>query len=82
MIQQVFCYFDSKAEVYLQPFFAQAKGSAIRSFSDLVNDASSTFGKHPSDFVLFYIGEYNHQNAEFTPLTPTSLGVGNEFVNS
>ena len=38
---KAFCIHDVKAEAYNQPFFAPAKGAAIRDFTDLVNDGKS-----------------------------------------
>lgn len=80
MIQKMFTVFDSKAEAYLPPFFMNSKGVAIRSFSDTVNDPSSQFNKHPADFTLFELGEYNEQDATFKIHTAKiSLGSANEF---
>jgi len=53
MIMKMFSCYDSKAEAYMQPFFMNAKGQALRAFADLVNDGQSQFSKHPEDFVLF-----------------------------
>jgi hypothetical protein len=62
MIYKIFTVYDSKLEAYLQPFFMQSKGAAIRAFSDSSNDTQTQFSKHPGDFTLFEIGEYDDQN--------------------
>lgn len=51
--------YDSKAEAWLPPMHFQSKGQAWRSFSDEVNRADSEFGKHPEDYALFVVGEWN-----------------------
>jgi len=74
---------DVKAEAYLPPLFVRSKGEAIRSFADEVNSKDTMLGKHPSDFVLFYLGEYDEQTAKFDlASSPQSLGVGTDFVKS
>lgn len=80
---KAFTIYDTKLEAYMQPFFMAAKGQALRAFSDTVNDASTQFNKHPQDFTLFEIGEYDDSSGQLTSLkTPLSLGVAIEFVNS
>lgn len=82
MILQMFTVFDSKAEAYLPPFTTAARGQAVRSFSDTCNDPEHVFNKHPEDYTLFALGEFDDTTAEFDPLlTPVSLGVASEFIH-
>lgn len=62
--------FDNKALQYHPPFFSSTDGAAIRSISDLVADPNTTVGRHPSDYVLYFVGSYDDQNALFTPEVP------------
>lgn len=81
MIVKMYSVYDSKAEAFLPPFFMLSRGSAIRDFSDAVNDASHVFFKHREDYTLFELGSFDDSSAAFAlSLTPTSLGVGIEFV--
>jgi len=81
MKMKVFSVFDSKASAYLQPFFMVTKGTAIRAFSDLVNDEKHQFGKHPEDFTLFELGEWEDMTNSWEMLAaPHAIGVGVEFV--
>lgn len=81
MILQVFTIFDSKIESYMKPFYAHTKGEAIRMFSDGLKESDSMIAKHPEDYTLFHIGEYDDTSAQFTSLnTPHSLGVGSEHL--
>jgi len=59
MMLLAFAVFDSKAEAYLRPFFAETKGLALRNFVDAVQDSNSPMGKHPEDYTLFHVGAYN-----------------------
>lgn len=81
MILKVYTVYDSKAEAYLQPFFSQSKGVAIRSFQEAVRDEKSNISKYPEDFTLFELGEYDDSNSKFNlHNTPQSLGVAVEFL--
>lgn len=78
---KVFTIYDSKLEAYLQPFYMQTRGQAIRALTDTLADPKHQFSKHPSDFTLFELGEYNDNNAEFEMhLAKISLGTCNEFL--
>lgn len=80
MIQKVFSVYDSKAEAYLQPFFMMSKGEAVRGFTDLANDANTCFGKHPEDYTLFEIGEYDNSEGHLVPLDAhISIGKAIEY---
>lgn len=59
MKHNIFAVYDSKAEAYTTPFFDHAEGRAIRTFADCCNDPGHQFGKHPADYTLFQIGEYD-----------------------
>lgn len=83
MILQVYSVYDAKAEAFMTPFYMQAKGQAIRAFTDTVNDDSHAFSKHPQDYTLFEIGSWDDSNGSLISLdTPVSLGLGIEFKDS
>lgn len=74
-----FCVYDSKAEAYLRPFFAETKGLAVRSFSAACNDPASEFYKWPGDYTLFLIGGYDQATGHLLAAEPVSLGVAVTF---
>lgn len=55
---------DSKGEIYNPPFFNKTHGEAERNFRDLANDKQTTVGRHPEDYDLYYIGEYDDQTGK------------------
>lgn len=80
MIQKVFSVYDRAATAYLQPFFMPARGLAIRAFTDLCNDEKNQFSKHPGDYELFELGEYDDVAGKFGCNDgPVLLGSGNDF---
>lgn len=82
MITKVFTVYDSKAKAYMSPFFDQSHGAAIRAFSDAAKNPQSAIGRHPEDYTLFYLGEYDDLSAYFDLLpTKESLCTAIEFSN-
>lgn len=65
---KVFAVYDTAVGSYMQPFFMQSKGQAIRSWLDAVNDEKTQFNHHPADFTLFELGEYDEDTGTFTNL--------------
>lgn len=80
MIQKIYAIRDIKAAHYGIPFFLPSNGIAIRSFSDLANDPKTTINKHPDDFQLFVIGEYDDNSGELVSLKPEFLSNASEFT--
>lgn len=70
MLLNAYSIFDNKALQYHPPFYASTDAAAVRQVSDLVQDLNTQVGRHPSDFVLFCVGEWNDQNGGFTPALP------------
>lgn len=62
--------YDFKALTYHSPFFCVADGVATRMFSDLVNDRQSNISRHPTDYSLWYIGEYDDRAGAMVPASP------------
>lgn len=80
MITKVFSVYDSKAHVFNLPFYQPTTPAAIRMFSDLCNDAQSMVFRHPGDYVLYEIGEYDDSIGKFTSYSEHHhLGVGSQY---
>lgn len=82
MILFVCAIFDSALEAYTRPFFVPAIGSATRAFSDEVNNPQSDLFKHPDDYVLFELGEWDDQNGRFVKLhdDPRQIARGKDLL--
>lgn len=63
---KVFSIFDHKAKAFMQPFYQQTEGLAIRAFTSAVNDPSTQFNKYPEDFVLYCHGVWDDAVGMFT----------------
>lgn len=64
---KVFSVYDSKADAYLQPFFVVNRAVAIRSFSSAAVDPASNFFRHPADFQLVELGEWDPSLGALVP---------------
>lgn len=76
----VFAIFDVKAGYYKNPFMMRSKGEAIRGFTDLANDDKTEIGKHPEDFGLFLLAEFDTDRGVYeNKQVPESLGLAIEY---
>lgn len=66
---QAFSVYDEKAQAYNTPFFQLQIAQAIRHFSDLSQDTKTTINRHPEDYSLYHIGEWDDDNASLTSFT-------------
>lgn len=65
--------FDSKVGAYAPPFHVRSRGEAIRSFEDACRDDKMPFKAHPSDFTLYYIGEFDDNSGVLLSSGPERL---------
>lgn len=85
MIRLVVAVRDGATGLFGQPFFVSARGQAIRAFSDEVNRKASDndLNKHPEDFELFALAEYDDSAGRFGSIgDPESLIRGKDCVNT
>lgn len=80
MQMTIYAIRDSKTEMYNRPFYAVAEGEAVRNFTDLVNDPTTTPGRHPADFALYRIGSYDDVSALIEGHSPVCIVTGNECL--
>lgn len=70
MLLQAYSIYDRKALVYHPPFFAPTDPAAVRMLSDLVQDANTSVGRHPGDYVMYGVGTYSDANGSLEPAVP------------
>lgn len=74
---------DSAADVFGQPFYSTSIGAAVRGFGDEVNNPreGNTIHKHPGDFLLFHLGEFDDNTCRFDLLaSPEQVARAVDFV--
>jgi len=72
---KIYSIFDSKAEAYLQPFFATTDGVAMRMFEQaIVNNAQ--FAQYAEDYSLWTVGHWDETDGTLAPTRITVLDYG------
>lgn len=71
---------DRALDAFGTPIFVAAIGQAVRSFTDEINrvDQNNNLNKHPEDFDLYFLGEYDDETAEFAVERPKQVAVGKD----
>lgn len=78
----IYALFDSKALAFQRPFFVQTDGVAKRAIFESAQDRNSELHKYPTDYALFYIGEYDDQTGELIGMGPRNLGLVSSVIES
>ena len=78
----IYTIFDQASGAYMRPFYAQSDGQALRSFTDIAQDADHEIGKHPEDYSLFRIGTYDDNKGELHPEDKECMATALEVVAS
>lgn len=81
MVLRVFSIFDTKAGVFMLPFYASSVGVAMRNVSRAVKDPTTDFHHFASDYCLFELGEWDPESGKFRMLdAPFSHGLVSVFA--
>lgn len=67
MVKKVLTVFDSKSGVYLPPMQWVSVGAALRDIADSATP-ESPIGKHPADFTIFELGEFEDTTGAYSLL--------------
>lgn len=63
-----------------QPWVARNIASAIRGFEGGCKNEESPMTKHPKDYSLWKIGEFNEETAEITENKPIKIAEATDYV--
>ncbi|WNK12661.1 MAG: nonstructural protein [Microvirus sp.] len=78
---KAFALLDTKVSAFHTPFFMAHTGHAIRACGELGADLSTTVGRHPADFILYEIGEFDDSRGSLLPHDlPINLGPVLAFI--
>lgn len=75
MILKAYALFDEKAGAFALPFFCQNHSIAIRMVQEVGMDLNTTVGRHPNDFILYHVGEWDDQVGQFIAFPVVGLGL-------
>lgn len=78
---KLFSVYDSKAGAFIQPFFSQSTGTAVRAFEQAANDEDHYFHQFAGDYTLFELGSFEQETAKFEiHSSPINLGLAITFI--
>lgn len=80
MIYGAYSFLDMKTGHFSPPFFVAHDGQAVRAALELGQDLNTTVGRHPHDFSLVKLGEWNDQSGEFLNTGNHGMGVVASFL--
>jgi len=75
---------DRAADVFNRPFFVPHRNVAIRDFTDEVNRVAgdNQLNKHPDDFDLYLLGEFDDSKGSFINNDPQVLVRAKDVLQS
>ena len=78
---KVFVIKDDKSETYGYPVVSQTRGMFLREIMDRAQDGQAMFSKHPMDFSIFEIGEYDPDQGAIIPYeVKTCIGLVQDLL--
>lgn len=77
---KIYAIKDVAIEAFGQPIFVRAQGQAVRSFMDECKNPESQLNKHPNDYELYYIGEYQDETGTIMGVTPERINRATDFT--
>ena len=80
MKMNAYTIYDVASGTYMRPFYSAADGQAIRGFKDIATDATHEVGKHPEDYTLYRIGDFNTTTGQMKGEELEKLATGLEMV--
>lgn len=64
--KMLFSVYDKKAEFFSDPFCRLTRSEALRDFSDLVRDNSTSVSRHPEDYALYLLAVFENVSGSWT----------------
>lgn len=81
-MKPIFCIKDRAIDSYGDPFAQPSAQHAVRWFRDLVNDQTTPFAKHPDDYDLYTIAEYDDLKGHVHAIDhPTLVARAKDLIN-
>lgn len=80
---QVLCtVYDEKAEYFIRVFAVATVAEAKRQFEDAVQDRESIMYRHPKDFTLYHVGDFDDDSGQLVQVDRKMLINGAEVMRA
>ena len=80
MKMNAYTIYDVASGTYMRPFYSEADGQAIRGFKDIAQDENHDVGRHPEDYTLYRIGDFNTTTGKMTGEDLEKMATGLEMI--
>jgi len=78
---KVYSIYDNKVGQYAFPFIAHNNNAAMRMFTDHVNEPGSPPNRHPEDYILYYLADWDPETGHFEQaLKPAPLLLASDTI--
>ena len=83
MMMDAYSVFDIKAGLYGPIVLFPNTLSAIRWFGDVANEKGNAVNRHPSDYMLMQVGQFDDNTGEMVSFTPPkSYGLASTLIEA
>lgn len=72
-ILKVYSLRDVRTEAFMRPMFVQNQKVIERVMEDGLRDESSNLSRHPEDYQLYYLGEFDEDTGKIDSVPPEFL---------
>lgn len=66
----IYSIYDNAAKFYSLPMFWHNDAVALRNAQNMMADGDSQIARFPENFVMFYLGEWDDEQAQITTKVP------------
>lgn len=77
---KLYAVLDKASKTTAHPFSFQTDRDAVDGFRQVANDKNTSIGKHPDDFALYALGEYDPRTMSFDITEPKLIIGANELL--
>ncbi len=81
MILKMFSMYDTKADAFITPFFLHNEKMALRAIYDASTSPTHMFSKHPEDYALYLLGEFDDTNGQVVTGLPHNMGLVSQIAS-
>lgn len=71
---------DRAINAFGTPIFTRTVSAGIRAFAEEAQRKESEICKHPEDYDLYELGEYNDDTGAITPCAPRMVAIGKDVA--
>lgn len=82
MIHKIVAVRDRQVNAFDKPWTAPTTGAAIRAFRDALHEPDHPMAKHPEDYELYLLADYDDERGTFTKNEPKQIAVATNLIET